>query len=81
MDDFKRQNDENLEQSKAFDKLMKDTLSLKSTPLSVDLQRIGSDTTKLNILKKWTQSLRTDPYLLESVRIVRDWNAAIVQKR
>ena len=81
MEDFKRQNDENLEQSKAFDKLMKDTLSLKSTPLSVDLQRIGSDTTKINILKKWTKGLRTDPYLLESVRIVRDWNAAIVQKR
>lgn len=78
--DFTAQKKENEEKAKAFENIGKDTLSLRAFSLPGDLTQAGSDTTKLKIHHKWLNTLRTDNYLLESVRIVNDWNIGIARK-
>ena len=78
--DFTAQKKENEEKAKAFENIGKDTLSLRAFSLPGDLTQAGSDTTKMKIHTKWLNTLRTDNYLLESVRIVNDWNIGIARK-
>ncbi len=78
--DFAAQKKDNEEKAKAFENIGKDTLSLRAFSLPGDLTQAGSDTTKLKIHHKWLNTLRTDNYLLESVRIVNDWNIGIARK-
>ncbi|RLD43976.1 MAG: tail-specific protease [Bacteroidetes bacterium] len=58
------------EESNKFKNLYKDTTLVLVTPLEADWLFIEKDTTKVESAKKWHKSLMSDPYLLESIKVV-----------
>ncbi len=57
-----------------------DTHSQRTFSLAGDLTQSGSDTNRQKIRHKGLNSLCTDNYLLESSRILNDWNIGIARK-
>lgn len=69
------------EETKSADSLTKAPLSIKPRALQEDLNRLSSDTTKTNILNRWIKGLRSDAYILESMRIIDDWSRMPAEKK
>ncbi len=58
------------EESNKYKDIYKDTTLVLVTPLEADWLFIEKDTTKVESAKKWHKSLMSDPYLLESIKVV-----------
>ncbi len=60
------------EENKKFKEIYSDTTLILVSPLAADWQFIEKDSTKMQTAKKWHKRLMSDPYLLESIKVVED---------
>lgn len=58
------------EESDLYKDIFKDTTLVLVTPLEADWQFIEKDSSKMESAKKWHKMLMSDPYLLESIKVV-----------
>ncbi|OYT11950.1 MAG: tail-specific protease [Bacteroidetes bacterium 4572_112] len=70
LETYKKYEAERKEESNLFKDLYEDTTLVLVSPLAADWQFIEKDSTKLESAKKWHKKLMSDPYLLESIKVV-----------
>ena len=69
---YKKDLKERKEESDKFKDIYKDTTLLQVKPLAADWQFIEKDSTKVQSAKRWHKKLKSDPYLLESIKVVEN---------
>ena len=70
LEKYKEYEAERKAESKQFKHLYDDTTLVLVSPLAADWQFIEKDSTKMQTAKKWHKKLKSDPYLLESIKVV-----------
>jgi cell division FtsZ-interacting protein ZapD len=68
MAEAKKYKDDN----KKYDEFKKDIPGIDVSLMNSDIQRLSTDTTKLNREKKWASNLKKDFYLDEASNVIKD---------
>jgi carboxyl-terminal processing protease len=71
---YQEQRKINREKSEAYEAIVNENERLNIIYNATDSEQFLSDTTKLESMRRWTKSLKKDPYIMEAVEVIGDMN-------